>query len=73
MIGYGPSDPDDIAKCDRCLGLEQLAEGYRMALIEASKLLQFILLPTTTDADRAEIRRQAFEESNDSNNPLQSM
>lgn len=60
MIGYGPSDPEDIVKCDRCPQLEQLAEGYRIALVESAKLLQFILLPTTTDADRAEIYRMAF-------------
>lgn len=60
MIGYGPSDPEDIIKCDRCPQLEELAEGYRVALVESAKLLQFLLLPSTTDADRAEIYRKAF-------------
>lgn len=60
MIGHGPGDDPDIQKCERCPQLEQLAEGYRIALLESAKLLQFILLPTTTDADRAEIYRRAF-------------
>jgi hypothetical protein len=62
MIGHGPGeDPmDDIKKCERCPQLEELAEGFRTALVEAAKLIEFILLPSTTDADRAEIRRRAF-------------
>lgn len=60
MIGHGPGDPPDIDKCERCVKLEELADGFRIALLEASKLLQFVLLPTTTDAERAEIYRRAF-------------
>lgn len=61
MIGHGPGeDPMEIEKCERCPQLEELAEGFRVALIEAAKLIEFILLPSTTDADRAEIRRKAF-------------
>lgn len=53
-------DPSKIKKCERCHHLEQIAEGFRLALLEASKLLRFVLLPTTTDADRAEIYKKAF-------------
>lgn len=60
MIGHGPGEDPDIKKCERCPQVEELAEGFRQALIEAAKLIQFILLPTTTDAERAEIRRKAF-------------
>ena len=55
-----PMGNPDIKKCDRCPQIEELAEGYRIALIEAAKLIEFILLPSTTDADRAEIREKAF-------------
>lgn len=58
MIGQ-PELPD-IQKCERCPQMEELAEGFRLALVEAAKLIQFILLPTTTDAQRAEIRLKAF-------------
>lgn len=54
-------DPTKIKKCERCVQMEQLADGYRIALIESAKLLQFVLLPTTTDAERAEIRQKAFD------------
>ena len=52
--------PAPIQKCDRCPEIEALAESYRIALIEAAKLIDFILAPTTTEAERTEIRRRAF-------------
>lgn len=58
-------DPTKIQKCERCKQLEELADGFRLALVEAAKLLQFVLLPTTTDAERAEIRQKAFEMASD--------
>jgi hypothetical protein len=52
---------EPIQKCERCYQLEELAEGFRLALIESSKLLEFLIDPSTTDADRAEIRKRVFE------------
>lgn len=61
--------PEPIKKCERCPQMEELAEGFRVALIEAAKLIEFILLPSTTDADRAEIRRRAFGDPNANDPP----
>jgi hypothetical protein len=49
-----------IQKCERCGQLESLAEGFRLALIESAKLIEFILDPATTEAQRADLRQQAF-------------
>lgn len=54
------SDPTPIQKCERCHEVESLAEGYRIAVVEAAKLLEFVLDPSTTEAMRAEIRKLAF-------------
>jgi hypothetical protein len=51
---------EPIQKCERCALAEELAEGFRLALIEAAKLIEFILDPATTDAQRADLRQQAF-------------
>lgn len=49
-----------IQKCERCGQMEELAEGFRLALIEAAKLIEFILDPGTTEVERAQVRLQAF-------------
>lgn len=49
-----------VQKCERCGQMEELAEGFRLALIEAAKLIEFILDPNTTEAERESVRQQAF-------------
>lgn len=57
-----PPSGQPIQKCERCTVIEELAEGYRLALLEAARLVEFLVDPTTTDEQRAEIRQKAFDE-----------